>query len=77
MAETAKAKKTPGPKSDAQQRFRRLVAQGIREGSLIALIALTIYLAMALATYSPEDPAGPPLVIIPPYTITLAAVVPG
>lgn len=56
MAETAKAKKTPGPKSDAQQRFRRLVAQGIREGSLIALIALTIYLAMALATYSPEDP---------------------
>jgi len=57
MAETAKAKKTPEPKKlDAQQRFRRLVAQGIREGSLIALIALTIYLTMALVTFSPDDP---------------------
>lgn len=56
MAETAKAKKAPKELTEKQQRFRRLVAQGAREGALIALIALAIYLTMALATFTPSDP---------------------
>lgn len=55
MAESAKAQKTP-QLTEKQQRFRRLAAQGTREGAVIALIALCIYLAMALVTFSPSDP---------------------
>ncbi|AOY87586.1 cell division protein FtsK [Marinobacter salinus] len=56
MAESAKAKKAPQELTDKQLRFRRLVTQGAREGAVIALIALCIYLAMALVTFSPSDP---------------------
>ncbi|MCK7550080.1 DNA translocase FtsK 4TM domain-containing protein [Marinobacter sp. M-5] len=55
MAESAKAQKAP-QLTEKQQRFRRLAAQGTREGAVIALIALCIYLAMALVTFSPSDP---------------------
>ncbi|MFL1453672.1 DNA translocase FtsK [Marinobacter sp. GN3S48] len=55
MAESAKAQKTQ-ELTEKQQRFRRLAAQGSREGAVIALIALCIYLAMALVTFSPSDP---------------------
>ncbi|MDX1557920.1 MAG: DNA translocase FtsK 4TM domain-containing protein [Marinobacter sp.] len=56
MAESAKAKKAPQELTEKQLRFRRLVAQGAREGAVIALIALCIYLSMALVTFSPSDP---------------------
>ncbi|MCM0611909.1 DNA translocase FtsK 4TM domain-containing protein [Marinobacter sediminum] len=56
MAESAKAKKAPQELTEKQLRFRRLVAQGSREGAVIALIALCIYLAMALVTFSSSDP---------------------
>ncbi|HBI80214.1 MAG TPA: cell division protein FtsK, partial [Marinobacter adhaerens] len=56
MAESAKAKKAPQELTEKQQRFRRLAAQGAREGAVIALIALCIYLSMALVTFSPSDP---------------------
>ncbi|WP_372985295.1 DNA translocase FtsK [Marinobacter sp.] len=56
MAETAKAKKASPELTEKQQRFRRLAAQGAREGAVIALIALAIYLAMALVTFTPGDP---------------------
>ena len=56
MAESAKAKKAPQELTEKQQRFRRLAAQGAREGAVIALIALCIYFAMALVTFSPSDP---------------------
>ena len=56
MAESAKAKKTPAELTEKQLRFRRLVAQGAREGAVIALIALAIYLGMALVTFTPSDP---------------------
>ncbi|MDX1799734.1 MAG: DNA translocase FtsK 4TM domain-containing protein [Marinobacter sp.] len=55
MAESNKAKQTP-QLSDKQLRFRRLMAQGAREGAVIALIALCIYLSMALVTFSASDP---------------------
>ncbi len=55
MAESAKAKKS-GDLTDKQVRFRRFLAQGAREGAVIALIALCIYLGMALVTFSPSDP---------------------
>ncbi|PXX91947.1 cell division protein FtsK [Marinobacter vulgaris] len=55
MAESAKAKKS-GELTDKQLRFRRFLAQGAREGAVIALIALCIYLGMALVTFSPADP---------------------
>ena len=55
MAESAKAQKTQ-QLTEKQERFRRLAAQGTREGAVIALIALCIYLAMALVTFSPSDP---------------------
>lgn len=56
MAETAKAKKASPELTEKQQHFRRLAAQGAREGAVIALIALAIYLAMALLTFTPGDP---------------------
>ncbi|MBU2955694.1 DNA translocase FtsK [Marinobacter sp. F3R08] len=56
MAESAKAKKAPQELTEKQQRFRRLAAQGAREGAVIALVALCIYLSMALVTFSPADP---------------------
>ncbi|MBL3556800.1 MULTISPECIES: DNA translocase FtsK [Marinobacter] len=55
MAESAKAKKSE-ELTDKQLRFRRFLAQGAREGAVIALIALCIYLGMALVTFSPSDP---------------------
>ncbi|MEX0603882.1 MAG: DNA translocase FtsK 4TM domain-containing protein [Marinobacter sp.] len=55
MAEPKKANKTP-ELTEKQQRFRRLVAQGAREGAVIALVALCIYLSMALLTFSSSDP---------------------
>lgn len=55
MAESAKAKKS-GELTEKQERFRRFLAQGAREGAVIALIALCIYLGMALVTFSPSDP---------------------
>ncbi|HET8849900.1 MAG TPA: DNA translocase FtsK 4TM domain-containing protein [Marinobacter sp.] len=57
MAESAKAKRTDSKElTEKQQRFRRLVAQGAREGMVLALIVLCIYLAMALVTFTPSDP---------------------
>src|SRR5690554_8221983 len=57
MAESAKAKKAVSAElTDKQKRFRRLMAQGAREGAVIGLIVLCIYLAMALFTFSPSDP---------------------
>ncbi|WP_323754443.1 DNA translocase FtsK [Marinobacter sp.] len=57
MAESAKAKKSvPTELTDKQKRFRLLMAQGAREGAVLALIVLCIYLAMALFTFSHSDP---------------------
>ncbi|MCK7544677.1 DNA translocase FtsK 4TM domain-containing protein [Marinobacter bryozoorum] len=56
MAKTGKQDNAPAELTEKQQRFRRLVAQGAREGLVIAFIALAIFLAMALATYSASDP---------------------
>ncbi len=39
-----------------QQRFQKLLAQGGREGALITLVVLCIYLLMALTSYSASDP---------------------
>ncbi|MDX1633120.1 MAG: DNA translocase FtsK 4TM domain-containing protein [Marinobacter sp.] len=55
MAESKKAVSTP-EMTEKQERFRRLMAEGAREGAIIALIALAIYLTMALVTFSPADP---------------------
>jgi len=55
MAESVKAKKS-GELTEKQERFRRFLAQGAREGAVIALIALCIYLGMALVTFSLSDP---------------------
>ncbi len=41
---------------DKQRRFQQLLAQGGREGALIGLIALCVYLVMALVSYDPSDP---------------------
>lgn len=56
MAESAKAKKSPQELTDKQLRFRRLAAQGLREGAVIGLVALCIYLTMALVTFNAADP---------------------
>ncbi|HEA52598.1 hypothetical protein LCGC14_0884200 [marine sediment metagenome] len=56
MAESAKAKKSPQEPTKKQLRFRRQAAQGAREGAVIGLIALCIYLVMALVTFNPSDP---------------------
>ncbi|MBN7768958.1 DNA translocase FtsK 4TM domain-containing protein [Marinobacter daepoensis] len=57
MAESAKAKKAVATElTEKQKRFRRLTAQGAREGAVIGLIVLCIYLAMALFTFNPADP---------------------
>ena len=58
MAESAKAKRASQEQelTEKQLRFRRLAAQGAREGAVIALISLCIYLSMALVTFSPSDP---------------------
>ncbi|PVY78232.1 DNA translocase FtsK [Tamilnaduibacter salinus] len=42
--------------TEKQRRFRRLLAQGGREGAVIALIALCLYLTMALVSFNPADP---------------------
>jgi len=54
MAETKTAQRNQT--SDKQQRFQRLLAQGGREGALIGLVVLCIYLTMALVSYNPSDP---------------------
>jgi len=41
---------------DKQHRFQQLLAQGGREGALIGLIALCVYLVMALVSHDPADP---------------------
>ncbi|EAZ98758.1 cell division protein FtsK [Marinobacter sp. ELB17] len=57
MAASAKAKNTSAqPLTDKQLRFRKLLAQGAREGAVIALIALAIYLCMALFSFHANDP---------------------
>ena len=57
MAASAKAKDTSAqPLTDKQLRFRKLLAQGAREGAVIALIALAIYLSMALFSFHANDP---------------------
>lgn len=56
MAESAKANKSAQELTEKQLRFRRLAAQGAREGAVIGLVALCIYLAMALVTFNPADP---------------------
>jgi len=57
MAANAKAKDTSAqPLTDKQLRFRKLLAQGAREGAVIALIALAIYLCMALFSFNANDP---------------------
>lgn len=57
MAASAKAKDTSAqPLTDKQLRFRKLLAQGAREGAVIALIALAIYLCMALFSFHANDP---------------------
>ncbi|WP_375177064.1 DNA translocase FtsK [Marinobacter mobilis] len=55
MAEAKKSTQLP-PLTEKQKRFHGLVAQGAREGAVIALIVLAIYLTMALVTFSPADP---------------------
>src|SRR5690606_17048409 len=37
--------------------FQAYLAQGLREGALILLVAISIFLMMALASYTPTDPA--------------------
>lgn len=54
MAETKAAQRNQN--SDKQQRFQRLLTQGAREGALIGLVVLCIYLTMALVSYNPGDP---------------------
>ena len=67
MAESEKAKKNQKlspeqarqldqKQARKQEKFRRFVSQGAREGAVIALTALCIYLGMALVTFSPADP---------------------
>ncbi|HKK56962.1 DNA translocase FtsK [Marinobacter sp.] len=59
MAESEKAKKNQeksARQNQKQEKFRRFVAQGMREGAVIALVALCIYLGMALGTFSATDP---------------------
>jgi S-DNA-T family DNA segregation ATPase FtsK/SpoIIIE len=57
MVASAKAKNTPAqPLIDKQLRFHKLLAQGAREGAVIALIALAIYLSMALFSFNANDP---------------------
>ena len=56
MAESGKANQADAEQNHKQLRFRRLMTQGAREGAVIALIVLAIYLVMALFTFSPSDP---------------------
>ncbi|PID42383.1 MAG: cell division protein FtsK [Gammaproteobacteria bacterium] len=41
---------------DKQQQFHTYVSRGAKEGALIGLIALCVYLMMALVSYNPDDP---------------------
>ena len=43
-------------KVDKQGRFQAYISQGVREGALIGLVALCVYLFMALFSYNPDDP---------------------
>ncbi|NWO04913.1 MAG: DNA translocase FtsK 4TM domain-containing protein [Alteromonadaceae bacterium] len=56
MAESGKANQADAEQNHKQLRFRRLMTQGAREGAVIALIVLCIYLVMALITFNPSDP---------------------
>jgi len=52
---TRKAAKRP-ELSEKQRRFKGFLGQAAREGSVIALVALCLYLGMALLTFHPADP---------------------
>jgi len=41
---------------DKNSRFQAYMSQGVKEGALIGLVALCIYLFMALISYNPKDP---------------------
>lgn len=41
---------------DKNSRFKAYISQGVKEGALIGLVALCIYLFMALISYNPKDP---------------------
>lgn len=41
---------------DKKSRFQAYMSQGLKEGALIGLVALCLYLLMALLSYNPEDP---------------------
>ncbi|TVP53071.1 MAG: DNA translocase FtsK [Halomonadaceae bacterium] len=51
----SKTKTTTQP-PEKQRRFQHLLAQGTREGALIGLIALSVYLVMALVSFDVADP---------------------
>ncbi len=42
--------------ADKNSRFQAYISQGVKEGALIGLVALCIYLFMALISYNPQDP---------------------
>ncbi len=42
--------------ADKNSRFQAYMSQGVKEGALIGLVALCIYLFMALISYNPQDP---------------------
>ena len=48
--------KTQTDQSDKNSRFQAYMSQGVKEGALIGLVALCIYLFMALISYNPQDP---------------------
>ncbi len=47
------ARQTP---TDKQTKFHRYLSQGAKEGALIAMVAICVYLFMALISYDPNDP---------------------
>ncbi|MDX1589545.1 MAG: DNA translocase FtsK 4TM domain-containing protein [Oleiphilaceae bacterium] len=52
----SKSKATTTAPAEKQRRFQRMLSQGAREGTLIGLVALSLYLLMALVSYNPADP---------------------
>jgi S-DNA-T family DNA segregation ATPase FtsK/SpoIIIE len=56
MANTKTGQAHQAVDQQGQYRFRQLLAQGGREGGLIALIVLCLYLVMALVSHNPADP---------------------
>ncbi|TDT41531.1 DNA translocase FtsK [Halospina denitrificans] len=56
MANTKTGQADQAADQQGHYRFRQLLAQGGREGGLIALIVLCLYLVMALVSHNPADP---------------------